>query len=122
MRRLLFLAPLLLLLRPALAATDRPNVLLILTDDQTLESMRVMDFTLRRLAAEGTTFANSIASYPMCCPSRATGLTGQYAHNHKVMANKPPDGGYGRLDGSNTLPVWLREAGYETAHVGKYLN
>ncbi|HEX3131258.1 MAG TPA: sulfatase [Thermoanaerobaculia bacterium] len=122
MRRLLFLASLLLLLRPALAASERPNILLILTDDQTLESMRVMDRTLGRLAAEGTTFSNSIVSYPLCCPSRATGLTGQYAHNHKVMANKPPNGGYGRLDHSNTLPVWLREAGYETAHVGKYLN
>lgn len=122
MRRLLSLAPLLFLLRPALAAPERPNVLLILTDDQTLESMRVMDRTLARLAADGTTFSNSIVSYPMCCPSRASELTGQYAHNHKVMGNNPPDGGYGRLDGSNTLPVWLRQAGYETAHVGKYLN
>ena len=121
MRRLLFLSTLLLLIRPALAAPERPNVLLILTDDQTLESMRVMDRTLGRLAAEGTTFADSIVSYPLCCPSRATELTGQYAHNHRVMANKPPDGGYGRLDHSNTLPVWLREAGYQTAHVGKYL-
>jgi N-acetylglucosamine-6-sulfatase len=122
MRRLLFLLPVLFLLKPALAAPERPNVLLILTDDQTLESMRVMDRTLGRLAAEGTTFANSIVSYPMCCPSRATEMTGQYAHNHTVMGNNPPDGGYGRLDHSNTLPVWLREAGYETAHVGKYLN
>lgn len=121
MRRLLFLLPLLALLTPVDAAPDHPNVLLILVDDQTVESMRVMDRT-QRLAAEGTTFSDSIVSYPMCCPSRATGLTGQYAHNHKVMGNKAPDGGYGRLDGSNTLPVWLREAGYETAHVGKYLN
>jgi N-acetylglucosamine-6-sulfatase len=123
MRRLLFLLPLLLLSSVgAPAAPEHPNVLLILTDDQTLESMRVLDRTLARLAAEGTTFANAVVSYPMCCPSRATELTGQYAHNHKVMANIPPDGGYGRLDHSNTLPVWLREAGYETAHVGKYLN
>ncbi len=121
MRRLLFLLPLLAVLAPVDAAPDRPNILLILIDDQTVESMRVMDRT-QRLAAEGTTFSDSIVSYPMCCPSRATGLTGQYAHNHKVMGNKAPDGGYGRLDGSNTLPVWLREAGYETAHVGKYLN
>jgi arylsulfatase A-like enzyme len=121
--RLILLLPL-FLLSPAgaPAAPERPNVLLILTDDQTLESMRVMDRTLERLAAEGTTFANTVVSYPMCCPSRATELTGQYAHNHKVMGNNPPDGGYGRLDHSNTLPVWLREAGYETAHVGKYLN
>lgn len=104
------------------AAQERPNVLVILTDDQTLESMRVLEKTQRLLGKQGTAFANAFVSYPVCCPSRATLLTGQYAHNHKVMANKPPDGGYGRLDHSNTLPVWLREAGYETAHVGKYLN
>ncbi len=97
-------------------------MLVILTDDQTVESVRVMDRTRKRLADEGTTFSNAVVSYPMCCPSRATELTGQYAHNHKVLGNYPPDGGYGRLDHSNTLPVWLQEAGYETAHVGKYLN
>ena len=122
MRRLLFLIPFLAVLSPASAAPERPNVLLILTDDQTLESMRVMEKTLHLLAEEGTTFRNSFVSYPMCCPSRATGLTGQYAHNHGVMGNKSPDGGYHRLDNSNTLPVWLQAAGYQTAHVGKYLN
>lgn len=121
MRRLLYLL-LVLLLPGAAAASDRPNVLLILTDDQTLESMRVLPKTRRLLAAEGTTFANAFVSFPTCCPSRATILTGQYAHNHRVLGNKAPDGGYPRLDHSNTLPVWLREAGYETAHVGKYLN
>ncbi|HEX5717330.1 MAG TPA: sulfatase [Thermoanaerobaculia bacterium] len=113
---------LLLLAMNGAAATERPNVLVILTDDQTLESMRVLEKTQRLLGQEGTTFANAFVSYPVCCPSRATLLTGQYAHNHKVMANKPPDGGYGRFDHSNTLPVWLQATGYETAHVGKYLN
>lgn len=103
-------------------AEDRPNVLLILTDDQTEESVRVMEKTLRLLGEEGTTFRNSFVSYPLCCPSRATLLTGQYAHNHKVMGNVPPEGGYRRLNHKNTLPVWLRDAGYQTAHVGKYLN
>src|SRR5687767_3408294 len=113
---------LLLLVMNGAAAQERPNVLVILTDDQTLESMRVLEKTQRLLGQEGTVFANAFVSYPVCCPSRATLLTGQYAHNHKVMANKPPDGGHGRLDHSNTLPVWLQETGYETAHVGKYLN
>lgn len=123
MRRLPFLLLLpLLLAMTGSAASERPNVLLILTDDQTLESMRVLEKTLRLLGQEGTTFASAFVSYPICCPSRATVLTGQYAHNHGVMGNRPPEGGYGRLDHSNTLPVWLREAGYETAHVGKYLN
>jgi N-acetylglucosamine-6-sulfatase len=123
MRRPLFLLLCLLLVPLAGApAPEHPNVLLILTDDQTAESLRVMGRTRALLAAQGTTFANSFISYPMCCPSRATELTGQYAHNHGVMGNHPPEGGYSRLDHSNTLPVWLQEAGYETAHVGKYLN
>lgn len=123
MSRTLFplLSLLLVTLRGA-PVVERPNVLVILTDDQTLESLRVMEKTLRLLGEEGTTFANSFVSYPLCCPSRATFLTGQYAHNHGVMGNVPPEGGYGRLNHANTLPVWLQKAGYDTAHVGKYLN
>ena len=102
--------------------SPRPNVLVIMTDDQTVESMRVMPKTRALLGGHGTTFANSFVAYPLCCPSRATFLTGQYAHNHGVLANQRPLGGYTRLDHSNTLPVWLQAAGYDTAHVGKYLN
>ena len=57
-----------------------------------------------------------------CCPSRATFLTGQYAHNHGVLSNGPPFGGFARLRGAETLPVWLQRAGYATGLVGKYLN
>ena len=60
---------------------------------------------------------------PRCCPSRATFLTGQYSHNHGVLTNGPPLGGWGRLQGtSNWLPTWLQAAGYRTVHVGKFLN
>jgi N-acetylglucosamine-6-sulfatase len=93
-----------------------------MTDDQTVESLRVMTNVKRLLRDRGTTFASSFVTYSLCCPSRATFLTGQYAHNHGVMGNTPPAGGYARLDHRNTLPVWLRAAGYYTAHVGKYLN
>src|SRR5207237_2691916 len=48
--------------------------------------------------------------------------TGQYAHNHGVLSNDPPHGGYYKLKGASTLPVWLQRAGYRTALVGKYLN
>ena len=99
-----------------------PNVVVILTDDQTLESLRVMTHTRQLLADEGTTFGQAVVSLPLCCPSRATLLTGQYAHNHHVTDNVPPDGGYGALDHTDTLPVWLQESGYVTSHVGKYLN
>ena len=101
---------------------DRPNVVVLMTDDQTLESMRVMPGVRRLLADRGTTFTRSFVSFALCCPSRATFLTGQYAHNHGVLGNRPPTGGYGRLDRRETLPVWLRRAGYRTMHVGKFLN
>ncbi len=100
----------------------RPNVLLIETDDQTVESLRVMQNVQRLLAAQGTTFVNSFASFALCCPSRATAITGQYAHTNGVLGNRLPEGGYYKLDNTNTLPVWLQRAGYYTAHIGKYLN
>lgn len=102
-----------------MAAPSRPNIVVIMTDDQTVESMRVLPKTLQLVGAAGTTFSRAIVSYPLCCPSRATYLTGQHAHNHRVLNNAR---GFDRVDHSNTLPVWLRAAGYYTAHVGKYLN
>ena len=101
---------------------DRPNIVVLMTDDQTVESLRVMEVVQQRLVAQGTTFESSFVGFALCCPSRATFLTGQYAHNHGVMHNVPPLGGYARLDHTSTLPVWLQRAGYFTAHVGKYLN
>jgi N-acetylglucosamine-6-sulfatase len=109
--------------RTAGAATAvRPNVIVLMTDDQTFDDMAVMPQTRRLIGAAGTTFDRAFVSYPLCCPSRATFLTGQYAHNHNVLGNKPPNGGYGRLDAAHTLPVSLQQAGYATIHIGKYLN
>ena len=93
-----------------------------MTDDQTVESMKVMSKVKAEIQAPGTTFTNSIVSFPLCCPSRSTYLTGQYAHNHGVINNVPPFGGYVRLDHTNTLPVWLQRSGYRTISVGRYLN
>jgi N-acetylglucosamine-6-sulfatase len=107
---------------PAQVQAERPNVVVLMTDDQTLESTRVMPGVRRTLAERGTTFRRSFVSFALCCPSRATFLTGQYAHNHGVLGNRPPTGGYGRLDTAETLPVWLERAGYRTMHVGKFLN
>ena len=103
-------------------AQASPNVVVIMTDDQTVESLRVMTNVKRLLRDQGAAFARSFATYALCCPSRATFLTGQYAHNHGVLGNTPPNGGHAKLDHTNTLPVWLQEAGYYTAHLGKYLN
>jgi N-acetylglucosamine-6-sulfatase len=104
------------------AEADRPNIVVILTDDQTAESLRVMDTVQRELVDEGTSFTTAAVAMPLCCPSRATLLTGQHPHNHGVRDNLLPDGGYFRLPEADTLPVWLRAAGYRTAHVGRTLN
>jgi N-acetylglucosamine-6-sulfatase len=103
---------------PAQAA--RPNVVLIVTDDQTLDSYtrEVMPHTTRLIEGTGTRFDNAFVTTPLCCPSRASMLTGQYGHNNGVLRND-----YGLLEQKvNTLPVWLQRAGYLTMHVGRYLN
>ena len=106
----------------AARAKPRPNVVVIETDDQTLEEMRVMRNTLALIGRQGTTFDNNFVTLSLCCPSRSSFLTGQYAHNHGVLTNAAPNGGFSRLDHTNTLAVWLQNAGYNTALVGKYLN
>ncbi len=103
------------------SAKPRPNVIVILTDDQTLESMWAMPRVNRLLAREGATFDNFFVSFSLCCPSRAVLLTGQYNHNNGVLGNTYATG-MSRLDASRTLPVWMKHAGYRTAFVGKYLN
>lgn len=97
-------------------ASDPPNVVVVMSDDQTYDSLARMPAVLGELAAEGTSYERFFASYPLCCPSRATFLTGQYFHNHHV------EGTYRGLRDRDTLPVWLRRAGYRTGFVGKYLN
>ncbi len=120
------LAALLLPVAPAAAQDrppDRPNVVLVMTDDQTVGDMTVMPLTRRLIGGAGVTFTRSYVSYPLCCPSRATYLTGQYTHNNHVLClYRKCGGGYGSLQTREYLPVWLERAGYVTAHMGKYLN
>ena len=63
------------------------NVIFILTDDQTYSELATMPNTQLLIANQGVTFTRAYASYPLCCPSRATLLTGQYMHNHGVRGN-----------------------------------
>jgi N-acetylglucosamine-6-sulfatase len=100
----------------------RPNIIVIMTDDQRLDDLRALSKTRARIGAAGTTFTRSFSTFPACAPARASYLTGQYSHNNGVRHNVPPNGGYPKLDHRNTLPVWLQEAGYFTTHIGKYLN
>ena len=123
MRRLAFAClPFLALLLIAGPATARPNVVVLMTDDQTLASLTSMPQTNALLAAPGTVFEQTTSTFPLCCPSRATALTGQYSHNHQIVHNIGDFGGHRRLSHANTLPVWLQGAGYRTMHVGRYLN
>lgn len=108
---------------PMRPKVERPNVLVLMTDDQTVESMRAMPLTNQRLVAQGTTFPQSIVTYPLCCPSRASFMTAQYNHNNGVLWNSGPDGGYSSFKGQDTaVPASFQAAGYRTAHIGKFLN
>lgn len=102
----------------------KPNVVFILTDDQRTDEMKWMPKTRKLIGAKGTTFTRFLAPFPLCCPARMSVMTGQYPHNHGVDGNFPPEGYYGltRAEQEKTLPVWLRKAGYQTSHIGKYLN
>lgn len=102
-------------------AAEPPNVLHILTDDQTVDSLGYMKQTRRTLIRRGTTFTDYNAVQPLCCPSRSTFLTGQYPHNHGVLGNLPPYG-YGALDFSRTIYTAMHDAGYRTGWIGKVLN
>jgi arylsulfatase A-like enzyme len=106
--------------------TERPNIILILSDDQTPSDLSYMPKTLEHIISPGTQFGNAFVVQAACCPSRASILTGQYSHNHKVLSNKPPRGGfpvfYQSGKETSTLATWLQNAGYYTALVGKYLN
>ena len=68
----------------------RPNIVLIMDDDQSVNLQRFLTKTNASIASKGVTFDNSFVNYSLCCPSRSTMLTGQYAHNHRVLGNKPP--------------------------------
>jgi N-acetylglucosamine-6-sulfatase len=109
--------------RPAAAAGDgRPNILVVMTDDMAASDLAQMPNVQRLLVKQGTSFTGAVDSYPLCCPARATFITGQYAHNHGVGGNFYPYGWYGMKDRGNILPKWLQQSGYHTAMIGKWLN
>ena len=103
--------------------SDGPNIVLISTDDQALVDLRWMPITRRLIGDKGATFENFVAPHPLCCPARAQILTGQYAQNNGVWGNRGRHGGYQSLGRpERTLPVWLRDVGYRTSFIGKYVN
>jgi arylsulfatase A-like enzyme len=104
---------------PAGAQATRPNILIILTDDQrAMDTMQVMPLTQQHFAQGGTTYTNGYAPTPLCCPARAAIMSGRLAHNSGVRTNANADA----LAQDGTLQAQLQGAGYRTALVGKYLN
>jgi len=102
---------------PAVTIPPRPNIVVVMTDDQDMDSLPVMRNLMSYIGGGWVRFTSAFANDAKCCPSRATFLSGQYSHNHGVVGN-----GKGlQLDDDHTLPVWLNDVGYYTGLFGKYL-
>lgn len=112
-------------LAPA-APPATPNLVLILTDDQRWDQLSFMPTVQSELVAKGMSFSNAFVTDPLCCPSRASILRGQYSHATGVYQVGGPFGAYHRFhfmgDHKSTIATWLHGAGYVTAFYGKYFN
>lgn len=120
-------------------AASKPNIVLIVVDDLDATTSEYWeratdvgkDDPLKKTRAllkdQGVTFLNAFAPTPICCPARATILTGKYGHNTGVLTNAGSQGGMGAFNGNGndakTIAVQLkRDAGYATGMIGKYMN
>jgi len=108
------------------ATADKPNIIFVLTDDLDYASAQKMPEIGSLLVEEGLSFEQAFVSHPVCCPSRATILTGLYDHNHEVLSNIFPSGGFEKFVSEgheeNSIAVGLQVEGYRTGFFGKYLN
>src|SRR5215212_4675442 len=113
----------------AQALTAKPNIVFILTDDMREDELKYMPKTRSVLRAKGMSFSNAFVSNALCCPSRATIMRGQYAHNTGVWTNEngggPAAGGQTYRNKGNekdNVATRLDAAGYRTALIGRYLS
>jgi arylsulfatase A-like enzyme len=127
-----------LLVGPGYGQASRPNFVVIQTDDQTVGQFNgrwidssgrnrlIMPNVIRLLRQQGIRFPSYVTPAPICTPSRASLLSGNYAHNHGVIRNEGDSAGWpayrSRAIYDENLAVWLQRAGYRTAHFGKFLN
>jgi len=104
-------------------AAQRRNVIFVLSDDHRYDFLGFMDEApafletpnMDRMARQGAHLANAFVSTSLCSPSRASVLTGQYMHHHRVVDNQRPV-----PEGTVFFPQHLQKAGYQTAFIGKW--
>jgi arylsulfatase A-like enzyme len=101
---------------PVSAQTAQPNIVFILTDDQRWDTLWAMPAVQRELVGKGVTFSEAFVVNPLCCPSRASILAGQYSRNTKVYKNNQMN----LFDDTSTMATILDSAGYHTGLIGKY--
>ena len=99
-----------------------PDVVVVVTDDQRWDTLWAMPGVRRELVARGASFADAFVVNPICCPSRASILTGAYSHTTGVYRQAPPFGRFEWFRDGSTLATWLDDAGYTTGLFGKYLD
>src|SRR5215212_11902448 len=112
--------------RSMAAAAERPNILFVMTDDMPERLWSTMPTLRDRVGAGGVRFRNAYVTQSLCCPSRATILTGEYPHNHGITGNGVSNGGEAEFRNTgqdqDTVATGVKAVGYRTALVGKYMN
>ena len=108
----------------SVAPAPKPNFVVVVVDDLDQPTQDLLPRMPDLLARRGLSFTRAYATTPLCAPSRASILTGRYAHNHGVTDNEPPSQGFVafRQREAATIASWLHSAGYRTSLVGKYMN
>ena len=106
---------------PIVGNRTQPNIVVFMTDDARDDDVRFMPNVRRLIEQQGVRFVNTFSPQPLCCPARASFVTGEYSHNHHVWSNADP-WGFHALDDRHTIATRLHAAGYNTVMLGKYLN
>jgi N-acetylglucosamine-6-sulfatase len=95
----------------------KPNIVFVLTDDQHIYHLKHMPYLSSKPHGNWMEFTNAFENTPLCCPTRATILTGQYSHHHGIKGQSSI-----KFKDTSTIATWLKSAGYRTGLIGKYLN